>query len=279
MNDIVITDKIRISTYKDDFMKKIICLLLVAAMIFSFAACAGNSNPSDHTESTTVLPPEIETTVHSKEFKDSSGKVVVKVSVELPQITEFADEKVKDYINGKAMDIFNDACDFANRNIENASNFMKSAKSDKPWSKKITMESTLISDRYACFLVYDSLSYYDSEVEPGVSTICFDVRTGAECKLADFSTYTDDPMLGFDAFLHDVMVPVLPERFPNPSFLNEEVYSRIGEFMTEDHFYLTDDGLGFYFDKKDVHDYLDGIFKIRFTWNDLAAFYEMPELQ
>ena len=75
------------------------------------------------------------------------------------------------------------------------------------------------------------------------------------------------------------MVPVLPERFPNPSFLNEEVYSRIGEFMTEDHFYLTDDGLGFYFDKKDVHDYLDGIFKIRFTWNDLAAFYEMPELQ
>lgn len=261
-------------------MKRILSLLLIAAMIFSFAACADkNKISTNSTEPTTVLPPKIETAVHSKEFTDESGKTVIKVNVEVPQITEFADEKVKNYINGKAMDMFSDACNFAERNIENASNFMKSVKSDKPWLKKITFEPTLISDRYACFLVYDSLSYYDSEVEPGVSTACFDVRTGAECRLSDFSTYTDDPALGFEGFLHDIMVPVLPKRFPNPSFLNEDVYSRIGEFMTADSFYLTEDGIGFYFNKKDVHEYLDGTFKIKFTWNELSAFYEMPELK
>lgn len=258
-------------------MKKIICFLLAAAMLFSFAACADNNKTPDVTEPTTVLPPEIENVVHSKEFQDASGKTVIKVSVELPQITEFANEKVKNYINGKAMDIFSDACSFADSNIENASNFMKSMNSDKPWSKKVTLESTLISDRYACFLVYDSLSYYDSEVEPGVSTVCFDVRTGAECKLSDFSTYHDDPALGFENFLHDIMVPALPMRFPNPSFLNEDVYSKIGEFVSDDSFYLTEDGIGFYFNKNDVHENLSGTFKIKFTWNELSAFYEMPE--
>lgn len=273
-------DRIGISRFKGDFMKRILCLLLAAAMLFSFAACSDdNKNSADSAESTTVLPPEIEETVYSKEFKDESGKTVIKVSVTLPQITEFADKKVMDHINAEAMDIFNGACDFAERNIENASNFMKSVNSSKPWSKKVTFESTLINDRYACFLVKDSLSYYDSETEPGISTACFDVRTGAECRLSDFSTYTDDPALGFEAFLHDVMVPALPKRFPNPSFLNEEVYSRIGEFMTADSFYLTEDGIGFYFNKKDVHEYLDGTFKIRFTWNELSAFYEMPELK
>ena len=261
-------------------MKRIICVLLTLAILFSFASCVESGSQAHNvTEPTTYLPPEIETTEHTKEFKNAEGKTVIKVSVTLPQITEFANEKVKDYINAEAMDIFNDACDFAEKNIENANNFMKSVKSDKPWSKKVSLAPTLVDDRYACFLVLDSLSYYDSEVEPGISTVCYDVRTGAECTLADFSTYTDDPTLGFESFLHDVVLPVLPKRFPNPSFLNDEVYSRLGEFMTADNFYLTEDGMGFYFNKKDVHDYLDGTFKIRFTWNELSAFYTMPETE
>lgn len=253
--------------------------MLAAAMLFSFVSCASNSNPASETEPTTVLPPEIETTVHSEEFKDADGKVVIKVSVELPQITEFANEKVKEYINAKSLDIFNNACDFAKRNVENASNFMKSMNSVKPWSKKITLQSTLISDRYACFLVSDYLSYYDSEVEPGISTICFDVRTGAECNLSDFSTFADDPALGFEGFLQDIMLPALPEKFTHPSFLNDEVYARLSEFIKPDCFYLTEDGMGFYFNQKDVHESLDGTFKIRFTWNELSPYYEMPETE
>lgn len=262
-------------------MKKTICFLLLAVMLITFVSCAdGNSQTAaDPSEPTTILPPEIETVVHSKNFYDENGKTVIKVSVELPQITEFANEKVKNYINSKTMDIFADACNFAENNKENAINFMKSMNSDKPWSKKITLEPTLLSDRYACFLVYDSLSYYDSEVEPGVSTVCFDVRTGAECKLSDFSTYTDDPSVGFDSFVNDIMVPVLPKRFPNPSFLNDEVYARIGEFTYEDNFYLTEDGMGFYFNKKDVHEYLDGTFKVKFNWNELSAYYQIPEAE
>lgn len=268
--------KINLSIYKDDYMKRIISLLLIAATLFLFAAC---SVKSDAPEFTTVLPPEIEKVVQSKEFKDSSGKTVIKINVELPQITEFANEKVKNYINGKAMNLFNDACNFAERNIESASSFMESMKSDKPWSKKITIEETLINDRYACFLVYDSLSYYDSEVEPAVSTICFDVRSGAECTLADFSTYSDDPALGFEGFLYDILVPALPKKFHNPSFLNDEVYSKISEIASADNFYLTSDGIGFYFNKKDVNEALDGTFKIKFNWNELSAYYYIPEIE
>jgi len=259
-------------------MKRIICLLLVTVMLFSFAACSdGNSNTATTTEPTTNLSPKIEITAHSKEFTDESGKTVIKVSVELPQITDSEDENTKNYINAGTMSLFNEACDFAERNIENASDFMKSMKSDKPWSKKITIDTTHISERYACFLVYDSLSYYDSEVEPAVSTVCYDLKTGNVCRLSDFSTYTDDPAIGFDAFLKDIVIPALPIKFPNPSFLNDDVYSKLGEFLTEDNFYLTEDGMGFYFNKKDVHENLDGTFKIKFSWNELSAYYQLPQ--
>lgn len=254
-------------------MKRIISLLLIFAAVFSLAACSGK----DGDETTVALPPEIMETVHSKDFKDESGKTVIKVKVTLPQITKNCDEKVKNYINKIALDIYNNACDFGESNIENASSFMKSMKSEKPWAKTVTFETTRLSNRYACFIMKDSLSYFDSEVKPVWSTFCVDVKTGAECSLQDFATAPDDAEGCFKDFLNDVVAPVLPMKFTNPSYINDEVLARLDEIVSPDCFYLNEKGLGVYFDKRLVHENLNGTFKISFTWDEIAAYYEMPD--
>lgn len=254
-------------------MKRIISLLLAAAMIFSLAACSGK----DNTETTDNLPPVIEDTVHTREFTDESGKTVIKVKVTLPQIIDNCDEKVKNYLNSLALDEFAEACEFAESNIENASSFMKSMNSDKPWSKTVTFENTLLSNRYACFIVKESLSYFDSEADPEWRTVCYDIRTGAECTLSDFATIPEETDQCFEAFLSDVLAPALPMKFTNPSYLSDDVYDRLDEIVSPDNFYLTEKGIGFYFDKNDVHEYLSGTFKISFTWDELAASFELPE--
>lgn len=256
-------------------MKRIVSLLLIFTAIFSLAACSGKDND----ETTAALPPEITETVHSKEFKDESGKTVIKVKVTLPQITKNCDEKVKNYINKIALDIYNDACDFGENNIENASNFMKSMKSEKPWAKTVTFETTHLSSRYACFIMKDYLSYFDSEVKPAWSTFCVDVKTGAECSLHDFATVPDDAEGCFKDFLHDVLSPALPMKFTSPDYLSDEVYDRLDKIVSPDCFYLTEKGLGVYFDKSLVHENLSGTYKISFTWDEIATYYEIPAEQ
>lgn len=272
MNDYAIADRIGVSTFKDDFMKRIISLVLVITTLLALASCSVNVDKEK-----LQLPPVTTLTEHSKEFCDESGKTVIKVSATIPQITDNCDEKIKNHINSVLLSYFDELCSFAQSNIENASNFMKSMNSNKPWSKKLVFSDAHLSYDYTCFFIEESLSYYDSEVEPTLNSVCFDMKTGAVCTLADFSTYPDDPSAGFEGFLYDIMVPALPSRFHNPSFLNEDVYSRIGEIVDEDNFYLTKDGMGFYFDKKDVHEYLDGTFRIKFTWNELSAYYQLPQ--
>lgn len=254
-------------------MKRIASFLLVFAMIFSLAACGGKSNG----EEGNAAPPVIQDTVHTRKFTDESGKTVIKVKVTLPQIVDNCDEKIKNHINALALDEFKNACEFAESNIENASNFMKSMNSDKPWSKTVTFESTLVDSRYACFIVKDSLSYFDSETNPSWRTVCYDVRTGAECTLSDFATLPEESELCFEAFVEDILAPSLEMRFTNPSYLTEETYEKLIEIVSPQNFYLSENGLGVYFDKKDVHEYLSGTFKITFTWDELASVYALPE--
>ncbi len=254
-------------------MKRILSIFLVFAMIFSLAACADKSNTDITTENTD--PPVIEETVHSKEFKDDSGKTVIKVKVTLPQITDFSNEKVKKHVNTVAMKLFEDAYKFAESNIGNASSFMKSMKSDKPWSKTVSFETTLLNHRYACFIIKESLSYYDSATKPALRTLCLDVKTGAECTLSDFATVSDDPNGCFETFVADVLKPALPKKFTSPQFINDEVLNRLDEIVFPENFYLTEDGMGFYIDESLIHEYLSGIYKITFTWEELSTVFEI----
>ncbi len=252
-------------------MKRILSLLLIFTMIFALASCSGKDDGE-----TTAPPPVIEENSHSKEFRNSEGTVVFTVDVAVPQIAENCEEKVKNYINGLCLEIFEDACDFAESNLENATDFMKSTGSTTPWSKKITFETTYLSPRYACFIVKDAFSYFGKNDSPVWSTKCFDIKTGELCTLDDFSLYTDAPSDGYDFFLSNILAPALETDFIHPEYITPEVLGRVDEITDYEDFYLTDNGMGFYFNKNKVHEFLNGMFKIEFTWEDLMSVYELP---
>jgi hypothetical protein len=158
-------------------MKKFISVILILAALLTFASCKGKGD--DETGTTTYAVPVIEESTHSKEFKDKSGRVVFTVDVVIPKIVDDCDPKVAEYINGVALDIFNEACEFAQSNLEYAS------KDSTPWTKTITFETTLLDNRYACFLINDVFSV-NGDI-PILSTLCFDIRKGAPCTLLDFA--------------------------------------------------------------------------------------------
>ncbi len=247
-------------------MKKALSIFLVVAVLFSFASCKGKEVES---ETTTYAVPVIDESTYSKDFKDESGRVVFTVDVTVPQITDKCDPKVADYINGVALDIFNDACEFAQSNLEYAS------KNSTPWSKTVTFETTLLDNHYACFLVSEVFSVNGDT--PTLSTICFDIRKGIPCTLWDFAVNPDDPQSCFDFFLNDMLAPMLPIRFHNPSYLTDNVYERLDEIVMPSNFYLTEKGMGFYLDKSHVDENLQGNFRITFTWQELAGNFAIPE--
>lgn len=244
-------------------MKRILCVFMIFTLIFTLASCKGKS------DSETAPPPVVEESTHSKEFRDESGRVIFTVDVTLPQIKDNCDPKVAEYINGVALDIFNNACDFAESNLESA------AKSKSPWTKNITFETTLLNDRYACFLVSDLFSL-NGDI-PTLSTVCFDVQKGERCYLNNFACVYDDPETCFEIFVFDTLAPVLPVRFHNPEYITEEVLQRLDKIVNPDNFYLTENGMGFYFNKNLVHEYLQGNYKTTFTWIELSGCYELPE--
>lgn len=253
-------------------MKKFLAILLIFAMIFSLAACSGKGG-----ETTTAPPPVVEETSNSKEFKNSEGTTVFTVDVAFPQITENCDEKVKAYINNLCVELFDDACEFAESNIENATEFMKSTGSTEPWTKVITFETTLLDNRYACFIVKDAFSLAGGVGTPTWSTKCFDIQTGALCSLVDFTTYPDDPEFGFESFIQDVFKPKFETDFIAPEYITEEVLERLGEIIDSENFFLTENGIGFYFDKVNVDEYLSGMTSLKFTWDELSAYYTLEQ--
>ena len=246
-------------------MKKVLSIFLILAVLFSLASCSGKGD----SETTTYDVPVIEETSYSKEFKDENGKVVFTVDVTLPRIIDKCDPKVADYVNVKALELFNNACKFAESNIESAS------KNTKPWSKTITFETTLLDDHYACFLVNDVFSLNGDT--PILSTLCFDIRSGAPCTLADFAINPDDPSSCFDFFLTDTLAKVLPKKFHVSAYITDDVLARLDEIVSPSNFYLTEKGMGFYFDKSLVDDYLSGNYKITFTWEELLGNFAIPE--
>ena len=247
-------------------MKRIFSIFLIALSLLAFASCSDSVKKEN--EATTYAVPVIEESTYSKEFKDGSGRVVFTVDVTVPQITGKCDPKVMEYINSEALGIFNKACEFAQSNLENAS------KNSKPWSKKITFETTLLDDRYACFLVNDVFSVNGDK--PTLSTLCFDIRKGVPCTLADFCVNPDDPESCFEFFLTDTLSKVLQDRFHVSAYITDDVLARLDEIVDPANFYLTEKGMGFYFDKSLVDDRLSGNFKIIFTWAELMGNFEIP---
>ncbi len=254
-------------------MKKSLSILLIFTLIFSLCACSGK----DDGETTTAPPPVIEENTQHKEFKDSNGRVVFAVDVAYPQISENCDEKVRNYINKLSFNIFEEACSFAQSNIENAARFMDNQKSEKPWTKKITFQTAYSDSRYVCFIIKDALSYFGTETDPVQKAICFDMKTGEIRNAASFSTNPDDPAESERFLIEGHIIPTLKEKYYPPAYLTDEVLEALPEFFDVDNFYFTEDGIAFFFMKNNINPILEGIYTCKYTWDEISYLYSLPE--
>ena len=260
-------------------MKKAVSILLLIAPLFSFAACGKKVNGENLTTTeTTVPPPVIEKQSHSKEFKNDEGKTVFTVDVEVPRITGNCDESVMKYINTLSLEMFDDACDFAESNLENAEKFMASSGSESPWSKKITFETTYADSRFVCFLMKEFFSIGGDAGEPVWSSICFDINREQVCTLFDFMVDTDNPESGYEVLLNDILIPAVRKDFEDTATpIDETAYERFDEIFSSESFYLTEKGFVIFTPKNRLNPSLSGTYSHEFSWREVDFCISLPE--
>lgn len=260
-------------------MKKAVSILLLIALLFSFAACGKKVNGENLTTTeTTVPPPVIEKQSHSKEFKNDEGKTVFTVDVEVPRITGNCDESVMKYINTLSLEMFDDACDFAESNLENAEKFMASSGSESPWSKKITFETTYADSRFVCFLMKEFFSIGGDAGEPVWSSICFDINREQVCTLFDFMVDTDNPESGYEVLLNDILIPAVRKDFEDTATpIDETAYERFDEIFSSESFYLTEKGFVIFTPKNRLNPSLSGTYSHEFSWREVDFCISLPE--
>ena len=260
-------------------MKKAVSILLIIALLFSFAACGKKVNGENLTTTeTTVPPPVIEKQSHSKKFKNDDGKTVFTVDVEVPRITGNCDESVMKYINTLSLEMFDDACDFAESNLQNAEKFMASSGSDSPWSKKITVETTYADSRFVCFLMKEYFSIGGDAGEPVWSSRCFDIKREQVCTLFDFMVDTDNPASGYEILLNDILIPAVRKDFEDTATaIDETAYERFDQIFSSESFYLTEKGFVIFTPKNRLNPSLSGTYSHEFSWREVDFCISMPE--
>ena len=266
-------------------MKRYISLVLIFLLCFSLGACSVKNNPAgtDNTvpteEATTSLPkPDIENAEYSKEFTDANGRVVYTVKAQLPNFSGNIPEHVLSYLNGIVYGIFNNACETAESNIENAASFMDAQQLETPWSRSFDYDINFSDGRYLSFTVKDYFTMYGStNLQPDMTGYTFDIIKGLPCTLLDFSyenySYDNVRQILIDEFICDDISTV----FYNDAPLTDEQRSVVHEVVDTANFYLTDTGIGFYFSKNAINPGHFGTFVAHFTWDEVAVVLRMPK--
>ncbi len=273
-------------------MKRLTSIFLIFALIFALASCGKIENWEEHqsekqsaaensqttkSNATTAKPPVVKKDKKTKKFKDENGKTVYVVEVVLPEITKNCEESVADFINEATNRIFEEECERAEMNVPSASNNMKNTGSKTPWSSELDFETTYISGRYVCFLIKKTVSYFGVEgMEPSYETKCFNVQTGALCSVWDFAA---DPSQEEEiaAFLADYMTENASKDLNPEGGLSLSLKEKIKTVFNPDQFYLTEDGLGFYFERKEIHSDFSGVYQRVIPWNELGGYFVHPE--
>lgn len=275
MNELPFADRIRVLLLKDDFMKRLISLILVFSMLFALASCSKLNTVEityeSETTTTTLPPPDVKKSKHHKKFKDEKGRVVFTVDVVLPELSQNGEQRILDYINGVTTEVFEEACKFAENNIKNASNHID--RGGKPWSTEITFEPTYLSGRFVCFIIKNSFSVDGDHSNPTYSTKCFDVEKGKPCTPLYFAI---DPANELEALDH--IIGIIQERTPyefypeGGAFSPQQVELLRSEFRPEN-FYITENGMGFYYVRYTFDPSMDGMYQIELSWEELLPFF------
>ncbi len=278
LNVAAFADRIIILCYEDDYMKRLTALILVFAALFALASCSKiDSEPEETTAEattivTTTLPaPVVNEKKHHKDFKDKNGRTVYTVDVVLPEISENGEQIILDYVNELTSEVFDKACKLAESNIENASKLMD--KTGKPWSTKITFESTYLSGRFVCFIIKNAFSMTGDDADPSYSTMCFDVEKGMPCTPMYFATAED-----IEQEATDYIITLIQERAPDDFYPDGGIFgpAQVELLKTEfslDNFYITENGIGFYYSRYTFDSSMTGTYKIELSWEELDPFF------
>ena len=260
-------------------MKRFLSIFIVFVLIFSFASCRkAEDKNSDFTTTTTVAPPVIKEQSHHKDFTDKNGRIVYVVDVVLPEVSEYADNAVKDYVNRVSLEIFEDACEKAERNVENAAVSMDSLDTEKPWVNEIKFETTYSDGRFTCFLIKDAFSFSGGQGEPAYITKCFDLKMGEPCSAKAFAI-DEFSREDYEAMLLDELIkPMAMQNFypNNPEALSQKNLEAFSRCFTLENFYLTESGMAFYFDKAEIDPELTGVYVCEFEWANLSSVFFSP---
>lgn len=258
-------------------MKRFLSVALIFSLLFSFAACSAKNSGKSQTEPTAAPPPVIESKQLQKEFKDENGRTVVSVDVTLPQISENCEKTVMDYVNKTALEIFEEKCRFAENNIKNAAAFMDNSKSEKPWTSKVTFETTYYDSRFTCFLIKEYFSYTGGEADPSYQTKCFDLKTGEPCSALTFAIDKENKSVIDEELVNNIIIYKADKEFyGDAGSLSENQRKAIAENFSLDNFYLTEDGIAFYFDKSCISPTQSGVYECRMTWSEAGTVFYSP---
>ncbi len=259
-------------------MKRLAALLLIFSVLFALASCSKLNENSEEsaTESTTIvtttLPaPIVSESKHHKDFTDENGRIVYTVDVVLPEISENGEQRILDYINSVTAEVFDEACANAESNIENAAKHMD--KTGIPWSRKITFEPTYLSGRFVCFIIKNSFSTRGDHSDPTYSTKCFDVEKGMPCSLMYFATAPENEQEALDHIINIIQQRTPYEFYPDGGLFTPVQVEMLKTLFKADNFYITENGIGFYYIKYDLDPSLPGMYQIELSWEELDPFF------
>ncbi len=170
-------------------MKKTVCIFFCIAFIISLCSCSGIQKlPDNLTKTQSGSDITVTATKKYQEFKDETGKVVYIVDMELPQLESKSNSYSAEIINASLISIFEEYCEAARSNIENASDFMASRSSDKPWCLKLRCDESDARENVTSFLFRMGFSMYgsDSVALSSYKSIVFGTKTGEIKNLLSF---------------------------------------------------------------------------------------------
>ncbi|MBQ3006567.1 MAG: hypothetical protein IJD78_03300 [Clostridia bacterium] len=262
-------------------MKRLLCIFLAAVLCFSLASCSVKDDTSETTTAetapTTTLPvPEIEQSTHSEKFRDENGRIVYTVDVVVPHLDEFENTVLMAQVNTLSNEVFREACEKAELNIENAAKFMDSRNSATPWSRRIDFEVSFLNGRFLSFIIKEYFSSDGTEGEPAYRSATFDVLDGSPCYLTDFAPDTDrDDIAG--KIIDRLLCPSVSSYFYGGQPLNEEQKQLVHDSFFYENFYLTADGVGFYMSSYVFNPQHSGVYTCHYTWDELSGIMALPE--
>lgn len=253
-------------------MKKLICILLCFAVLTSLAACnIHKTGPDDKviTTATTTDPYHLKVIREKKlyqEFKFADGTVVYVVDAVIPEIFGECSQDVAVTINKHYADIYEEALEFAELNVENAANYMKNLGSEKPWTRKLSYELKFCNKDYLC-LVFSDLMPLSSGAT--VTPVCLNLKDGAAHNLSDFYAEGIESLSDYSTERIIDMFIQLAEFDFGP--LNEEQRAAVVKAFDENSFYFDDYSIYFVMHKRTIDPYVGGIYTAEFFWSDFEG--------